>query len=216
MFPLSVCLLHCADMSNTYISMHGRALIFLLILLFYWFLPGANVPFWHLPTCMLLQIRDIWAPEICAFGPKAIGVNEPPTTDFHRHQIKLGVTEMARASYFRSSAAASNSESFKTFPNTRTWREQSWAWTWSVLYRAVLRYTAGVFMQPTCFGGKGIVLSHVVPVGFSTWKLPATRVDRVAVGQRVTLTGGMIMCHGSSLAEAFISWSYNQCLSNPD
>ncbi|TRZ16307.1 hypothetical protein HGM15179_010805 [Zosterops borbonicus] len=53
-----------------------------------------------------------------------------------------------------------------------------------------------VSMQPTCFGDKGIALSHVVPVGFSTWKLPVTSVDGVAVGERVTLTEVFFQCEG--------------------
>lgn len=128
-------------------SIHGRGF------LFDWFLPGANVPFWHLPTSMLLQIRDIRNPETSLFGLKSIGVNVPVATDFYRHQIKLEVTQIARESHSRSSVAASNGERFKTFSNT-TWTEQSWAWTWPVhpvLLRAILRYTLGVQWSRDCF-----------------------------------------------------------------
>lgn len=171
---------------------------------------------------MLVQIRDIWNPEICMFGLKSIGGNEPLAIDFYRHQIKLEVTQIARESHSRSSVAASSGESFKTFSNT-TWTEHSClSWTWPVhpvLLRAILRYTLGVqwsrdcfqqtvFMQPTCFGGKGIVFSHVVPVRFSTWKLPVT--SGVAVGERVTRTEGIIRWPWLNLAEDCFSGSYDQ------
>lgn len=144
---------------------------------------------------MHLQIRDIWNPrELCVWAKVhrsqwasnhwLLQASDQTASDLNGKSKSLWCQCCSQTQWLH--LGCKICASFKTFPGTRTWTQQSSVWMWPIhlmlswvipSHSLTVQWSRdcfqqAVFMQPSCFGGKGIVSSHLMPVGFSAWKAP--------------------------------------------